>query len=265
MPSKKLTKLMTQRLNSKRRKPSKNQDKQETENLNHIEEARTEIERDFDRILFSTPVRRLADKTQVFPLDKNDSVRNRLTHSYEVLNLARSVGVSLCYCENSIFKDIRNANRDVPALLAAAGLVHDLGNPPFGHQGENAIQDWFKGMQKDICITDDPQNSKLYQDFLLFEGNAQGLRLVTRLQLLSDSYGLNLTYATLAAMMKYTTESNRLDEKIAAWKKHGFFASEQDIAQNVLTNVGLKMGQRHPFSYIMEACDDIAYSGFNTG
>ncbi|WP_129484570.1 HD domain-containing protein [Pseudomonas syringae] len=105
-------------------------------------ELRTEIERDFDRILFCAPVRRMADKTQVFPLDRNDSVRNRLTHSHEVSNLARSFGTTLVYV-NNVASEIPTAARDIPSLLAAVGLVHDLGNPPFGHQGEGAIQSWF--------------------------------------------------------------------------------------------------------------------------
>lgn len=124
-------------------------------------EVRTEIERDYDRILFSTPVRRLADKTQVFPLDKNDSVRTRLTHSHEVSNLARSVGTALAF-KYEVAKDVEESLRNIPSLLAAIGLVHDLGNPPFGHQGEAAIQSWFKEHReevldrKDDALTDPP-------------------------------------------------------------------------------------------------------------
>jgi dGTPase len=105
-------------------------------------EARTEAERDYDRILFSTPVRRLADKTQVFPLERNDSVRNRLTHSFEVSNLARSIGTTLAF-NHGIADNVQDSKRNIPAICAAIGLVHDLGNPPFGHQGESAIQYWF--------------------------------------------------------------------------------------------------------------------------
>ncbi|GAB4280914.1 MAG: dNTP triphosphohydrolase [Opitutales bacterium] len=205
-------------------------------------------------------MRRLADKTQVFPLDKNDSVRNRLTHSYEVSNLARSFGTGLCYSDSSIFYGVENACRDIPSLLAAIGLVHDLGNPPFGHQGEAAIQHWFNDNQKRIINSEASSNElELYKDFQLFEGNAQGFRLITRLQLLSDTYGLNLTYATLSSMMKYPTSSRELDENITAKKKHGYFRSEEKIAQDVLNVVGLQPGKRSPFAYIMEACDDIAY------
>jgi dGTPase len=223
-------------------------------------ETRTEIERDYDRILFSTPVRRLADKTQVFPLDKNDSVRTRLTHSHEVSNLARSIGTMLVFTTN-IVEDYEQAKRDIPALLAAIGLVHDLGNPPFGHQGEAAIQSWFLGREKEVLKDERrPLSKQQQQDFLKFEGNAQAFRLVTRLQLINDNFGLDLTYATLSAMMKYPTCSTGVDAHgAAACKKHGFFSSEQDIARVVQEKVGLSLGHRHPLAYVMEACDDIAY------
>lgn len=255
------TLLWKKRLSPERRKPKELSDSKSKESSSSINlaETRTQIERDFDRILFSTPVRRLADKTQVFPLDKNASVRNRLTHSYEVSNLARSFGTALCYSEASIFKDIVNATRDVPSLLAAIGLAHDLGNPPFGHQGETAIQHWFGDNKNRILTEIVTEQSELYDDFSFFEGNAQGFRLVTRLQLLNDIYGLNLTYATLSALMKYPTSSNQRDKTIAAKKKHGYFRSEEDIAKDVLVKVGLEPGKRHALAYIMEACDDIAY------
>ncbi|WDR90336.1 dGTP triphosphohydrolase [Burkholderia ambifaria] len=225
-------------------------------------ELRTEIERDHDRILFCTPVRRMADKTQVFPLDRNDSVRNRLTHSHEVSNLARSMGVTLFH-NYDVAKNVPNAGRNIPALLAAVGLVHDLGNPPFGHQGEAAIQSWFRdnavkvaGGRNNRILKDDQ-----YEDFLKFEGNAQTFRLVTRLQLLNDNFGLDLTYATLAAMMKYPVGSRETQAKShVGKKKHGFFVSERKIAERVLNKVGLQFGARHPLAYVMEACDDIAYA-----
>ncbi|NIC37046.1 dNTP triphosphohydrolase [Halomonas desiderata] len=225
--------------------------------------TRTEIERDYDRILFSTPVRRLGDKTQVFPLDNNDSVRNRLTHSHEVSNLARSIGVALVH-KYSIAKDVPDACRNIPALLAAIGLVHDLGNPPFGHQGEAAIRSWFTDNREKL--TKDQSNNEvirkeLYEDFLNFEGNAQGFRLVTRLQLLNDNFGLDLTYATLSAMMKYPIPVSKIDKKKGvSHKKFGYFFSEEKIAQQVFQKTGLLEGKRHPLAYLMEACDDIAYA-----
>lgn len=225
-------------------------------------DPRTEIERDYDRILFATPTRRLADKTQVFPLDANDSVRNRLTHSHEVSNLGRSIGTALA-CEYNIAATAIAAKpqRNFPSLLAATGLVHDLGNPPFGHQGEIAIQSWFEDNCDSVLrpLQTDPQ---LQSDFLKFEGNAQGFRLVTRLQLLNDDFGLDLTYATLSAMMKYPTRSNMTDKSKGApvaSKKHGFFKSEEHIAEQIWMKTGLGIGRRHPAAYLMEACDDIAY------
>ena len=219
-------------------------------------ETRTEIERDFDRILFSTPVRRLADKTQVFPLDKNDSVRTRLTHSHEVSNLARSIGSALAFNFHTA-ASVKNSKRNLPALLALAGLAHDLGNPPFGHQGEGAIQSWFKDNQ--VTVLASLQDEQYRQDFLRFEGNAQGFRLLTRLQLINDDFGLDLTHAALTALMKYPTPSHQVDKKHVAKKKHGFFASEQHVVNYVHMKTGLALGVRHPLAYVMEACDDIAY------
>ena len=179
-------------------------------------------------------------------------------NTYEVSNLARSFGVALCYSPSSPFAGISSAARDIPALLAAVGLAHDLGNPPFGHQGEGAIQRWFSANEGRLKITA-TRDKELFQDFRLFEGNAQGFRLVTRLQILTDTYGLNLTHATLAALMKYPTSSNKLHKGEVARKKHGYFRSEEEIALDVLAKVGLGQGLRHPVAYVMEACDDIAY------
>ncbi|MDO6537414.1 dNTP triphosphohydrolase [Alteromonas stellipolaris] len=215
--------------------------------------GRAEIERDYDRILFCTPVRRLADKTQVFPLERNDSVRTRLTHSHEVSNLARGIGVRLAFEHKEIFGETSLCiERDVPALLASIGLVHDLGNPPFGHQGEAAIQKWFENNKE-------AQPKDYSDDFLKFDGNSQTFRLITKLQILNDQFGLNLTYATLVAMLKYPVSSANVKNS-TVWKKHGFFISEQDIVQDLWENTGLSEGKRHPLTYIMEACDDIAYS-----
>ncbi|MDJ3784603.1 dNTP triphosphohydrolase [Salmonella enterica] len=241
-------------LNSNRRKP-KNEKKESSQDTS---KGRQQIERDYDRILFAAPTRRLADKTQVFPLDKNDSVRTRLTHSHEVANLSRGIGMRLAFeLEDDVFKDVSEdicLKRDVPALLAAIGLVHDMSNPPFGHQGEKAMSEWFT---KNLPEHSDNYKDKIYGDFRHFDGNSQTLRLVTKLQILNDTYGLNLTYATLASMIKYPRSS---ESDSSLWKKHGFFLSEKDVVQDIWNNTGLSEGVRHPFTYIMEACDDIAYS-----
>jgi dGTPase len=239
-------------LNNQRRKPKSTKS---TACSSVLTESRTQFERDYDRILFSTPVRRMADKTQVFPLDPNDSVRTRLTHSHEVANLCRSFGNSLAH---SCLSNLPGSPaRDIPAILAAAGLAHDLGNPPFGHSGERAIQHWI-ATRRELLTPLSAEAQK--QDFRLFEGNAQTFRLLTRLQLINDDYGLNLTYATLAAVLKYPTPSDRIDGTRTATKKHGFFQSEAPIIKDVWQKTGLKQGQRHPFTYLMEASDDIAYA-----
>lgn len=215
--------------------------------------GRTEIERDYDRILFATPTRRLADKTQVFPLEENDSVRTRLTHSHEVSNLARSIGVRLAFDNaEKVFGSDHEAlkvTRTVPPLLAAVGLAHDLGNPPFGHQGEKAIQAWFsKNFEKD----------QQHEDFMQFDGNAQTLRLLTQLQVLNDRFGFNLTCGTLAALLKYPSIYGTGCK--FGFKKYGVFASEASTVEQVWQQTGLGPGVRHPLAYVMEACDDIAYS-----
>jgi dGTPase len=240
-------------LSSKRRKPSKAIGQQPS--ANGKVEFRTEHERDFDRILFSTPVRRLADKTQVFPLERNDSVRNRLTHSHEVSNLCRSMGTRLAFADRRFSGDPANA-RSIPSVLAAAGLAHDLGNPPFGHQGEAAIRAWF--IERRV-LQRQGLTAAQRKDFLEFEGNAQTLRLLTRLQLVNDNYGLDLTYATLAAVLKYPTGSDGIVAKNVARKKHGYFESEKAIVADIWSHTGLNAGVRHPLTFIMEACDDIAY------
>jgi dGTPase len=227
-------------------------------------DVRTPFEHDYDRLLFSTPVRRMADKTQVFPLDRNDSVRTRLTHSHEVSNLARSIGNRLVRCRPSIFGS-PEADQAAPVILASAGLAHDLGNPPFGHQGEVAIRRWFQRRAKEVFqpAEGDAVAEELQQDFLNFEGNAHTIRLVTRLQVSVGGYGLDLTAATLAALMKYTIPASLVgaggNATRPSTKKPGFFASEASIVEWIRCETGLAEGQRHPLAWLMEACDDIAY------
>jgi dGTPase len=234
--------------------------------------GRMEAERDYDRILFAAPTRRLADKTQVFPMEEHDSIRTRLTHSHEVSNLARSIGVRLAfeYAEKVFGEnhDGLNVKRVVPSMLAAAGLAHDLGNPPFGHQGEASMQEWFRAknkMTKEERHKDSGDASKsegcgeddFEADFLEFDGNAQTFRLLTRLQVLNDDFGLNLTLGTLASLVKYPTIYG--SDK-CGYKKFGIFKSEADIIGEVWEYTGLRSGLRHPLALVMEACDDIAYS-----
>lgn len=227
------------------------------------EDRRTPFEQDFDRILFSAPIRRLADKTQVFPLEKNDSVRRRLTHSHEVSNLCRSLATQIARAQPGIFGDAQ-ADQHAPVIAAAVGLAHDLGNPPFGHQGETAIHRWFQKHQQTLwdgetglAFTDTQRD-----DFLKWEANAQTFRLVARLQLTNGTNGLNLTAGTLSALMKYSVPSSTAHKKHShpAHRKFGYFAADSQRASDVFKRVGLGEGLRHPIAYVMEACDDIAYS-----
>lgn len=215
-------------------------------------DVRTEFEKDQDRIAFSTPLRRLADKTQVFPLEKNDSVRTRLTHSLEVANIAWNFGVKIATNQEIVEKlQKKDLIRILPPILRTAALMHDFGNPPFGHQGEGSIRDWFE-INKEVVLKNVANNH--WQDFLNFEGNAQGFRLITKLQLMNNKAGLDLTYATLASFLKYPYSSS------AGEKKYGYFFSEEDAAEEVLKETGLQVGKKHPLNYLMEASDDIAYS-----
>ena len=233
------------------------------------DDKRLEFDRDFDRILFSAPVRRLADKTQVFPMETNDSVRTRLTHSHEVSNLCRSLALQILRSDGD--KQPFGYNTDlletVPVISAAVGLAHDLGNPPFGHQGETAVRDWFENKRKHLFEVDgDELNDAFKRDFLDWEGNAQAFRLVTKLQVSKGRCGLNLTYATLASLMKYTVSSNETTKDAGqhpAKKKFGYFQDDKEFAQAILQEVGLEAGKRHPIAYVMEACDDIAYSSID--
>ena len=244
-------------LNTERRKKSA-----------HIEgDPRSEFERDYDRALFSTPVRRLQDKAQVFPLEAHDSIRTRLTHSLEVSAIARTLGF---YCAPIIQRNEKYAQvqpRDVEFACLTCGLLHDIGNPPFGHSGEKAIGDWFaKKMHDDSTLEHSlsdgggsPAKSQRVCDLVGFEGNAQTFRIITKLQLLDNYFGLNLTYGTLAVSLKYTVPSHRVDSHFAHTKKFGYFHSENGVVAEVREKTGL--GElRHPLTYLVEAADDIAYS-----
>ena len=149
--------------------------------------------------------------------------------------------------------EVLQVKRNVPSILAAVGLAHDLGNPPFGHQGEIAMQEWFKDH-----IADQPEHEVDEEDFLQFDGNAQTFRLLTRLQVLNDEFGLNLTLGTLAALVKYPSVYGSGNK--GGFKKYGVFKSEKSIINEVWEHTGLSEGVRHPLAYVMEACDDIAYS-----
>ncbi len=225
--------------------------------------ARTEFQRDFDRIVFSSSFRRLQDKTQVFPLARNDYVRTRLTHSLEVSSVGRSLGTLV----GQVILDRHSlpgyAPSDVGDLCAAACLAHDLGNPPFGHSGEDAIRHWVgntaSGRDRILGFSQAQR-----EDFLRFEGNAQGFRLLSRLQHRDNPGGLQLTCATLGAFSKYPQGSEVPAE--AGWKKFGFFSADQASFTQVAETLGLERRSgtapswcRHPLAFLVEAADDLCY------
>lgn len=232
------------------------------------EDERSQFDRDHDRTVFSTPVRRLQDKTQVFPLEPNDAVRTRLTHSLEVSTLARGLarGAARWLLDKGHLQSAQQA-LDIESIAATCGLIHDLGNPPFGHAGEQAISSWFQrkhqadeGFFSELRAHSNKTLS-LQDDFLKFEGNAQTLRIVSRLQLLADQHGLNLTVGTLSAAMKYTAASHEAtsDQRRHEWGKPGYFASERDIVEKVREHAGTGTA-RNPIAYLVEACDDMVYA-----
>ncbi|MCB1803208.1 MAG: dNTP triphosphohydrolase, partial [Gammaproteobacteria bacterium] len=229
--------------------------------------ARTDFQRDFDRVVFSSAFRRMQDKTQVFPLSKVDYVRTRLTHSLEASSIGRSIGtlVGERVIERHRLDEFEAA--DFGAIVAAACLAHDIGNPPFGHSGEDAIRHWAHTGEYGARRVAMLRGSEA-EDFLSFEGNAQGFRIVTRLQNPDNPGGLQLTCATLAAFTKYPRESclagSRFDGISA--KKQGFTADDRPAFEQVAATVGLiprdthyAMWCRHPLAFLVEAADDISY------
>ena len=227
-------------------------------------ELRDEVERDYGRCLYSTPVRRLKDKTQVFPLEENDSVRTRLAHSLEVSSVARSLGEHAArFISQSDDRFPESGLGAIAWIAATCGLIHDLGNPPFGHAGELAISSWFRAkLKEETHFFDDlgGAHSQYAKDFLDFEGNAQTLHLISHLQILSDAYGLNLTAASYSAACKYLARSSERDPtKGHAFAKTGYFASEEPIVNIVRSTTGT-LDRRNPITYLVEAADDIVYS-----
>ena len=233
------------------------------------DETRLGFEVDYDRIIFSSEFRSLQDKTQVVPLSKTDFVHTRLTHSLEVSVVGRSLGRQVGKQLLKKHPHLQNIHgyqfNDFGAIVAAAALAHDIGNPPFGHSGEKAIGAYFKegeGQQLKKELSE-----KEYQDFCDFEGNANGFKILTESRE-GRKGGLRLSYATLGAFMKYPKAS--LPKKPTmhiADKKYGFFQSEVDTFSAVAEELGLairdKANQsyaRHPLAYLVEAADDICYT-----
>jgi len=228
--------------------------------------SRSQFERDYDRIIFSHPFRRLQDKTQVVPLPEDDFVHTRLTHSLEVSSVGRSLGKKVGEIILQKYSDLVDngyTSNDFGAIVAAAALAHDIGNPPFGHSGEDAISEFFLHTEAGKRIKE-VVNEKEWADLTAFEGNAQGFRLFN----LANNKGIQLTYSTLAAFSKYP-HASKLEKKIAgrkSQKKYGFFQSEayhfDELARALaLNSLSEKEGNwvRHPLAFLVEAADDICY------
>ena len=234
------------------------------------DDTRLGFEVDYDRIIFSAAFRSLQDKTQVIPLSKTDFVHTRLTHSLEVSVVGRSIGrlVGKKIIEKYPYlQEVHGFHmNDFGAIVAAASLAHDIGNPPFGHSGEKAIGEYFSignGKQYKEQLSD-----KQWQDLIDFEGNANGFSVLTASRPGIEG-GLRISYATLGAFMKYPKESlPKKPTKNIADKKYGFFQSDKEFFQDVASELGMisnKTGndvgfERHPLAYLVEAADDICYT-----
>ncbi|MBR7069932.1 MAG: deoxyguanosinetriphosphate triphosphohydrolase [Oxalobacter sp.] len=222
--------------------------------------ARSPFVQDYDRILFSNAFRMLARKTQVHPFASNDHVHHRQMHSLEVSSVGRSLGIMTGYFlkERNDLPDTYTPEH-LGQIVQAACLAHDIGNPPFGHGGESALQDWFKDpLNNERYLSELTEAQKL--DFMTFDGNAQGFRVLASLENHKDQGGLRLTFPTLASMVKYPRSS--LDATKLHSSKFNFYQSEQQIFNEVFTHLGLKTEtgyRRHPLSYLTEAADDICY------
>ncbi|SIP86237.1 dGTPase [Chryseobacterium sp. RU37D] len=243
---------------------------QRTGNNPHTKASRTDFQRDFDRIIFSSAFRRLQNKTQVFPLPGSVFVHNRLTHSLEVSSVGRSLGSVIGEFIHDTFKndlteDARNFYLyNLGNVIAAGCLCHDVGNPAFGHSGEDAIASYFERNESDLK----PKfNEKEWADLVNFEGNANAIRVLSQQQQGKDAGGIQLTFSTLASIAKYPCEAIARDKKVLHRKKFGFFQNEKDIFLEIAKETNLILEgenphifKRHPFVWLVEAADDICYN-----
>ncbi|MDE7157152.1 MAG: deoxyguanosinetriphosphate triphosphohydrolase [Lachnospiraceae bacterium] len=237
------------------------------------------FERDYERIVSSAAFRRLQDKTQVFPLSKSDFVRTRLTHSIEVSTIAKQLGImcfqntssyqhSLKDCDETSSEKLRTKRvGDIEAILSCAGLLHDLGNPPFGHVGEEIIREWFRENLKNVRLlksdgekpVSDMLNKKQIADLENFEGNAQALRILSKARHQSE---INLPFSIISTLIKYPTRSNEIGEANIRHKM-GCYQAEESVFIQIAKEVGTINAEgkviRHPLTYLVEAADDIAY------
>jgi len=233
------------------------------ENYHERKHERTNFQRDYDRLIFSSPFRRLQNKTQVFPLPGSIFVHNRLTHSLEVSCVGRSLGKNVSNYLIQRYHDDDGANfSEIDSIVSAACLAHDMGNPPFGHSGERALSAYFadgKGKQFEQPIRDEGGR---WEDFLFFEGNANAMRLLTHQFKGRREGGFALTYSTLASVVKYPYSSLHAYPK----RKFGFFQTEEETYLRIVNELGIPkidsdkdIYARYPLVYLVEAADDICY------
>jgi dGTPase len=224
------------------------------------EDGRSEFLKDYDRIVFSRPFRRLQGKTQVHPLPDNDHVHTRLTHTLEVASVGRSLGARVGIAlKNAGNLPPGTSPPDLGSILQAACLAHDIGNPPFGHAGEEAIRGWFHQNPDVLKGLNDLQRLDLQN----FEGNAQGLRVLTQLEGHCFSGGLRPTFGTLGTFLKYPWCSGH--SASIGKRKFGFFQTEREVMEEIASELGLlSVGPgswaRHPLVFLVEAADDICYA-----
>jgi dGTPase len=220
---------------------------------------RSEFHKDYDRIIFSAAFRRLSEKTQVVPFPETAYTRQRLTHSLEVSCVGRSLATHIYHMLGDDISDVC-AQGDFEAVVAAACLAHDIGNPPFGHFGEKAIQEWARKNRHSIGLSE--LSDTELSDIERFEGNAQTFRILSRLQM-SRAGGMRLTAATLGAVIKYPTFSSLA--KKHRYKKHGCFEDDRQLFQETFERIERPADEhgeyaRHPLAFLSEAADDICYA-----
>ena len=240
----------------------------------NAEKYRSEFESDYHRIIRSASFRRLQDKTQVFPLDNSDFVRTRLTHSLEVSSIAKLIGKQVCI--QVLDQQLAPAGDQPDSLkvieiLNCAGLLHDIGNPPFGHFGESAIRNWVEKNLSLLQFKQRPLQAWLDEhqqaDLLYYEGNAQALRIITKLHRLTGRSGMHLTSSVMDTIIKYPVNSleklaedtKEKSKRSLLRKKVGYYQSETDQFLEIKQNTGTT-GCRNPLCFILEAADDLAYT-----
>jgi dGTPase len=242
------------------------------EHRNALENFRTDYMRDYDRLIFSSQFRRLQNKTQVFPLPGAVFVHNRLTHSLEVASVGRSLGKAIG--EKILEKYEKELNQEaiefykfeLSAVVMTACIAHDIGNPPFGHSGEDAICTYFRELEgEQLKFLTENLSENQFNDFKFFEGNANAFRILTTI---FNQNNLNLTYATLASIIKYPADSTNGFKKksFISVKKSGFFDAEVEFYKSISTELDIHslneektIFARHPFVFLVEAADDICY------